>query len=150
EQAHHQAHAPAVSRQLDHTERIVRDMQRARGPFDTLKRGAPADPADVTTGFLLRSSAVSGWPHVDVRAYRTVIQDNPTTGMPFDPNDPQVRAQQLATLRLERLAPSVLLALFEGVPKLVTLEEPHHAVAFGVHRGPRGLVVDLRHPDGTQ
>jgi hypothetical protein len=150
EQAHHQAHAPSLSRQLDHSERIVRDLQRARGPFATLKGGAPARPADVTTGFLLRSSAVAGWAHMDVRAYRTVIADNRATGLPFDPNEPQVRAQQLTTLRLERLAPSVLLALFEGVPKLVTLEEPHHGVAFGVHRGPRGLVVDLRHPDGTQ
>ena len=28
-------------------------------------------PADTITGFLLRSSAVSGWPHMDVRAYKT-------------------------------------------------------------------------------
>src|SRR5262245_52778564 len=42
-------------------------------------------------------------------------------------------AHQLRTLRLERLSPSVLLALFEGIPKLVWCEEPHHGVQFGVH-----------------
>src|SRR5262245_28707302 len=138
EQAHHQAHAASVSRHLDHTERVVRDMQRARGPFLELKAAAPRSEADVVTGFLLRSNAVSGWPHMDVPAYRSVIADNRQTGIAFDPKDPEIVRQQLRTLRLERLAPSILLALFEGVPRLVTLEEPHHGVAFGVHGGPRG------------
>jgi hypothetical protein len=34
-------------------------------------------------------------------------------------------------LRLERLAPAVLLCLFDGVPKVVHLEEPRQGVQFG-------------------
>jgi len=129
EQAHHQAHAPAVNQQLDQTERIVRNLQRARGSFPALKTSNDANPAaaGTITGFLLRSQAVSGWPGMDVRAYS---QDIPE---PLDMADPKVQALQLTTLRLELLSPSVMLALFQGVPQLVILEEPHHGVQFGVH-----------------
>jgi len=34
-------------------------------------------------------------------------------------------------LRLERLAPAVLLCLFDGIPKLVHIEEPRQGVQFG-------------------
>src|ERR1700728_2204022 len=75
EQAHHQGHAPAVNQQIDLTERIVRTIQRGLHSFTDAKSSndQKATPADTITGFLLRSSAVSGWPHMDVRAYRTDI-----------------------------------------------------------------------------
>jgi hypothetical protein len=125
EQAHHQAHAPAVQEQLDFTERGVRDLQRARVSFEFLRKNPRTGSGGTITGFLLRSAAVSGWPHMDVRAFDKVLP------VPVDMND--ARTHQLRTLRLERLAPSVLLALFEGIPKLVWCEEPHHGVMFGVH-----------------
>ena len=86
EQAHHQAHAPAVNQQLDQTERIVRDLQRGIADFATLKANNDNSPAaaDVITGFLLRSQAVSGWPSMDVRAYSRDIAE------PLDPADPKV------------------------------------------------------------
>lgn len=129
EQAHHQAHAPAVNQQLDQTERIVRPLQRALGNFADLKASNDAHPAaaDTVTGFLLRSQAVSGWPQMEVRAYS---QDIPE---PLTPSDPKIQPLQLLTLRLELLSPSVMIALFQGVPQLVILEEPHHGVQFGVH-----------------
>lgn len=129
EQAHHQAHAPALNQQLDQTERIVRPLQRALGNFADLKSANDANPAaaETITGFLLRSGAVSGWPQMDVRAYS---QDIPE---PLDPSDPKVQPLQLTTLRLELLSPSLMIALFQGVPELVILEEPHHGVQFGVH-----------------
>src|SRR5215467_14170092 len=66
EQAHHQAHSPVVNQQLDLSERIVRILQRGLKDFPTAKGTNDEDrtPADVTTGFLLRSAAVSGWPHM--------------------------------------------------------------------------------------
>ena len=71
-------------------------------------------PADVATGFLLRSRAVSGWPGLHVRAYR----GGATTPMRM--------------LRIERLAPAVLFALIDGVPDSVVLEEPRQGIQFGV------------------
>jgi hypothetical protein len=129
EQAHHHGHAPAVHQQLDLTERIVRVIQRGLKGFTDAKSDPNADtsPADTVTGFLLRSSAVSGWPHMDVRAYKTVISEK------FQPSDEYPKSQQLTTLRLELLSPGVMIALFQGVPQLVTLEEPHAGVMFGVH-----------------
>ena len=131
EQAHHQAHAADVQSQLDLTERVVRTLQRGLP--------APADPdqspARVLTGFLLRSAAVAGWPAMDVRAFSTIVP--PFNGDPDSPAAEQwaqaAAAAQLTTLRLELLSPSVLLAIFDGIPQLVWCEEPHHNIEFAVN-----------------
>jgi hypothetical protein len=141
-QAHHQAHAPALNQQLDLTERIVRALQRGIDSFANLKASNDQNttPASVVTGFLLRSQAVSGWPHMDVRAYS---QDIPE---PFDASDPKITPLQLVTLRLELLSPSIMIALFQGVPQLVILEEPHHGIQFGVQPNSQ---IYLRTSTGT-
>ncbi|HYK35312.1 hypothetical protein [Alloacidobacterium sp.] len=134
EQAHHQAHASAVHQQLDQTERIVRKLQIGTfGSFSDLKGANDNNqaPGDIITGFLLRSAAVVGWPHMDVRAYDIDIPER-TNGVELDPSDPNVAKHQLPTLRLELLSPSIMLALFQGIPQLVYLEEPHHGVQFGI------------------
>jgi hypothetical protein len=127
EQSHHQAHEPSVRQQLDQTERIVRGLQQG-GSFTALRPSPSpnAAPADVITGFLLRSYMVTGWPQMDVRAYSRIIQE------PFDRSDPKVVALQLKTLRLEILSPSIMVALFQGIPQMVLLDEPHHGVQFGL------------------
>ena len=150
EQAHHQARSGPVSQQIDQTERIVRDLQRHRDTFANLKTNNDQNQtaADVVTGFLLRSAAVAGWPGMDVRAYSSDIPESP---QPFDPGSAQAIAAQLLTLRLELLSPSVLLALFQGIPQLVTIEQPHHAAQFGVHIAPNGTFqIDLRNQQGQQ
>src|SRR5271165_5551495 len=53
EQAHHQAHAPAVNQQLDLTERGVRDLQRSRVTFQNLRDNPRAGAAETITGFIL-------------------------------------------------------------------------------------------------
>lgn len=68
------------------------------------------------TGFLLRSRAVSGWPGLIVRAFRG-------TGS---------RQRPLQPLRIERLSPSVLVALFDDEPTRLEIEEPREGVQFGV------------------
>jgi hypothetical protein len=142
EQAHHQAHAPALNQQLDLSERIVRSLQRGINNFAALKASNDTNttPASVVTGFLLRSQAVSGWPHMDVRAYSQNIPE------PFDASDSTVTPKQLVTLRLELLSPSIMIALFQGVPQLVILEEPHHGIQFGVQPNSQ---VYLRMANGT-
>jgi hypothetical protein len=148
EQAHHQAHEPAIRQQLDITERIVRGLQLHEGSFPTLKATNDSNPAtngaaQIITGFLLRSAAVSGWPQMDVRAYAVDLQE------PLDPSTPDAQNAQLQTLRLERLSPSVMIALFQGIPTLVTLEEPHHGVQFGVLPVAGGFQIDLRNASGS-
>jgi hypothetical protein len=52
-------------------------------------------------------------------------------------------------LRLERLSPSVLIALFQGIPKLVWCEEPHHGVQFGVEETRTGkMFIPVRDASG--
>jgi hypothetical protein len=125
EQAHYHAAAPALTTLLDTLEPAVRPAQRGLGPL------APAPAADLAvTGFMLRSTLVSGWPQLEVRAYR--------------------RGIKLTLLRLERLSTAVMIALFAGVPDRVELEEPHHGMQFGVLTGSGGaLVIEPREPDGT-
>ena len=133
EQAHHQAQSPAMCQQLDVTERGVRDLQRNRITFTDLRANPRLGTAQVITGFVLRSAAVSGWPTMDVRAYNT-------SNLPadYDPSQDPAKSAQLTTLRLERLSPGVLIALFQGIPELVVLEEPHHGVQFGVKEDHNG------------
>lgn len=149
EQAHHQAHHAEVRQQLDLTERLVRRLQvagAARGPLlelDQARREAQArGAATVITGFLLRSSAVSGWPHMDVLAFNRVLPQG------VESNSEEANTSALRTLRLERLSPSVLLALFEGVPKMVWCEEPHHGIQFGVQEMNGQFLVSRRDKEG--
>lgn len=146
EQAHHQAHSGDVQSALDLTERVVRQLQR--GKKDPPKS---IDSAGIVTGFLLRSSAVAGWPSMDVRAFSEVIPESQG-----DLNNPDqqawitnANAKQLTTLRLELLSPSVLLALFDGVPELVWCEEPHHGIQFGFNLNGSALTLDRHGPDGA-
>jgi hypothetical protein len=104
---------PAVRDDLDVAERSVRvpgGEQDEQGP------------ADVLTGMLLRSQAVSGWPGLHVRAYR-------------DPNTPdtaQDDPSRLHIMRFEELAAGVLLVIFDGTPAIVHIDEPRHGIQFGV------------------
>jgi hypothetical protein len=82
----------------------------AKDADQTLMQG---ESGEVVTGFLLRSRAVSGWPALHVRAYRG--------------DDEEVQL-----LRMERLAPAVLLVLMDGVPDRVEIEEPRAGIQFGV------------------
>lgn len=143
EQAHHHAAHPAIRQQLDVTERVVRNMQRGLVSDFSTERSQPAyqGPADVVTGLVLRSAAVSGWPHMDVRAFGRIVSRDELIQDPDLANKPA--AEPLPLLRLERLSPSVLIALFQGVPRLVWLEEPHHGIQFGVHKTTDGRYLAI-------
>ena len=51
---------------------------------------------------------------------------------------PEIHPHRIKLLRLERLAPAVLLALFDGIPQLVHIEEPRQGIQFGVELQPVG------------
>jgi hypothetical protein len=104
---------PAVRDDLDVAERSVRVPGGEQDEQGT---------ADVLTGLLLRSQAVSGWPGLHVRAYRD--PNTPDTA----PDDPS----RLHIMRFEALAPGVLLVIFDGTPAVVHIDEPRHGIQFGV------------------
>lgn len=110
--------------------RDARDQAVAR--VRDRRRGRPATSRETgpITGFLLRSSAVARWPGMQVRAYSGSIPPD------VDP-DEAPDGVRLGLLRLEQVAPSLLLALFDGVPSLVVVEEPPGGVVLGisVHQG---------------
>ncbi|HYP24906.1 MAG TPA: hypothetical protein VEV43_15165 [Actinomycetota bacterium] len=92
-------------------------------PYDTL-----SGPAGTVTGFVLRSKAVSGWPELHVRA----LDD---------------RGNTMTLLRVERLAPAVLLVLIDGCPNEVQIEEPRRGIQFGVDLTPNTVPAGEEHPD---
>lgn len=115
---------PHIRAEVDEAERSIRQPKGE----ELLKAGS-----GTITGFILRSRAVSGWPNLHVRAYsRDVVADDAlTTAAESDPS-------RMKVLRMERLAPAVLLVLFDGVPAVVHIEEPRQGIQFGVRTDPDG------------
>jgi hypothetical protein len=113
---------PHIRAEVDEAERSIRQPRTEA----LLKAGS-----GTLTGLLLRSRAVSGWPNLHVRAYsRDVLADDAlTTAAESDP-------ARMKVLRLERLAPAVLLVIFDGVPAVVHIEEPRQGIQFGVRLDP--------------
>lgn len=109
---------PHIRDEVDEAERNIRRPARE----DLLKAGGGA-----ITGFVMRSRLVSGWPNLHVRAYSVdTLPDNALT------TQAESSPHRMKVLRLERLAPSVLLVLFDGVPAVVHIEEPRQGLQFGV------------------
>jgi len=109
---------PAIRADVDQAERV----QRRRTDDDWLD-GA----GGTVTGFLLRSKLVSGWPGLHVRAYsRDVLPDDALSTVA------ETHPDRMKVLRLERLAPAVLLVLIDGVPEVIHIEEPRQGIQFGV------------------
>ena len=116
DRTHLAAAYPAIQDELDNEERNVR---RRAG---TARYGGKVD---AISGFVLRSAAVAGWPGLHVRAFKV----EPTEGN--NARYPEDHPNRMRLLRLERLAPAVLLCLFDGIPKMVHIEEPRQGVQFG-------------------
>jgi hypothetical protein len=162
ELALHQSHAAPIQQQLDVAQRVVRTLQRRQRPAQPGRLGEDVPPykkivedrkargveEGPITGLLLRSQLVSGWPHMDVRGYSWApgVASPPVN---FDPASLPAGVTQLEPLRIERLSPSVMIVLFDGEPTLVTLEEPHHGVQFGVRSDGGRLRIYARKGDGT-
>ncbi|MFN6501335.1 MAG: hypothetical protein RMX65_030680 [Nostoc sp. DedQUE01] len=76
------------------------------------------------TGCILRSQVVSGWPDLLVEAYDTVVED-----IGFIAPD---EATPLKLLRMEKLAPDVLICLFKGEVKTVDIHQKPEGMHFGL------------------
>jgi hypothetical protein len=113
-----EARREIIRAEVDETERTIREP----GGEERL-----SGPGGAISGFLMRSKLVSGWPGLHVRAYRTDRQQD-------DEIIPESDPDRLKVLRMERLAPAVLLVLFDGVPAVVHVEEPRQGIQFGALR----------------
>jgi hypothetical protein len=95
---------------------------------DRPRTATPSGPQELG-GFLLRSAAVSGWPGMEAHAYGDPAGTDP-----------------LAQVRLERIAPSILLGLYAGVVRRLELTEPAEALHFGADAaGPGRWTKTLRY-----
>jgi hypothetical protein len=103
------------------------------------KSGPPQEPSAAATGppvysgFLLRSAAVADWPGVQIRAYA----------------DSAAVTTALPAIRLERLAPTILLGLFSGLVQHVEFTEPAQHLHFGVNSA-TDLTLSVRRVDQNQ
>ena len=138
-----------VRDEVDAAERLVR-MKDADAPAVDAQ-GRPIGAGGQITGFVLRSRLVSGWPGMHVRAYATDTHPDKQTIPDMDTSPDRVRL-----LRMERLAPAVLLVLFDGVPAVVHIEEPRSGIQFGVRLDPKAdptqqtavvTLRDVKHPN---
>ena len=113
---------PHIRAEVDEAERTIRQPRGEK----LLKSGS-----GTITGFLMRSRVVSGWPNLHVRAYsRDLLPDDALT------TAAESAPERMKVLRMERLAPAVLLVLFDGVPAVVHIEEPRQGIQFGARLDP--------------
>jgi hypothetical protein len=91
--------------------------------------------AGTLAGLLLRSSVVSGWPGLEVRAYAA---SNGESG-----------SGKVELLRMDRLSENVLLCIFNQVPAWIEFNEPREGLHFGVQKGSDKEFINLRGLDGT-
>lgn len=98
---------------------VRRNLAQAELP-DQLNTGL------AVSGLLMRSQLVSGWPGLEIVAY-----EDYTIGA----NQQLIPSGKIETLRMERLAPDVMLCLYGKMPKLVQVSEPKEGLAFGTQSG---------------
>jgi hypothetical protein len=98
-----------LHRAVDEEMSAVRDRLRGADPTNTQAvRGS-------MSGFLLRSSLASNWPGLEVRAWSQASRSTP-----------------MRPLRLDRVAPGVLLAIYPDVIARLQIDEPSEGLTFGV------------------
>lgn len=144
--AHHHAMQEVLVSGADDEERCIRRQLR-----DPSYQPAATAPGGDLTGMLVRSAVVSGWPGLEVKAYK---------GQPLGrPSEDQYRLQ---LLRMDRLAPDLLFCLWNDIPTRVEIIEPREGIRFGVDKYvaekqpdiepadcPSGWSVKLRYVQGN-
>jgi hypothetical protein len=104
-------HAPSIADDARGSARLLRSVQFGS---ESTADGASAEHS----GFLIRSSAIAGWPGMEIEAYEHADPDKP-----------------LDVVRLERLSPTVLLGIFAGTLARVVVRAPSEGVHFGLDHG---------------
>ncbi len=115
---------------------------------DTDHRESGALPAaKVYSGFLLRSPVVAGWLDLGVEGYTQAV--NPSEAANY-----VISASPAPLLRMDRVAPDILLCIFEGDVQTVDIHEHPDVIHFGVDMDDPGDITtyfkELRKLDGTE
>jgi hypothetical protein len=93
---------------------------------DQARKAGHVPNALTYSGFVLRSPAVSGWPHLGVEAYTKAV----SVDAGELPGDTQAKC-----LRFDRVGEDLLLCLFEGEIKTIDIHEHPDTVHFDVDPG---------------
>ena len=75
------------------------------------------------TGFLLRSPLVAGWQGLEMRAWQSW-------------NESEKKGETLAPLRIDRLAPEIMLCIFNGRVMRIEIQQPPEGMHFGAAPAP--------------
>ena len=123
----------------------LRRTLRSAEDSDIAETPHQAEPR-VRAGFLFRSAIVAGWPGLEVAGYRKRLPGEASLATDFEhAHRPGEHYWKLALLRLERLTPSLMLAIFADVPDLIVFNEPAEDFHFGVGEASDGsLSITLR------
>ena len=123
--------SPALAAERAHRPQIgaavTRELPAIRRRQVPATRETAAAPPETVTGFLLRSTVVSGWKSLDVIGYAAGSSPYDNEQGTITPDE----IQALDILRLERLSPTVLFGLFSGQLFELVLHQPPEAVHFG-------------------
>ena len=96
-----------------------------------MQTAAPQETPEVLSGFLLRSAVVAGWPGLEAHGFADIEGASP-----------------LQIVRMETVAPALLLCIFAGVVARVDLQEPSEAVHFGLDGASALWQKHLRYANG--
>lgn len=97
---------------------------RKNNPSENLKT---VPTAQVISGFLMRSKAVTGWPGLNVKGYSDMNPDS-----------------QCLLYKMIRLSSDTLICFFEGDVVKVDIHEPPEQLHFGVEGSPGSFTTSLR------
>ena len=102
----------------------TRTMQENGNVEDTVNISKnPVSPNWPLTGFLLRSPVVEGWQGLELRAW---ADSGDQARVPLDP------------LRIDRLAPDIMLCIFNGKVQRIKIKQPPEGMHFGAERNGSG------------
>jgi hypothetical protein len=94
---------------------------------DQARKAGQVPNASTYSGFVLRSPAVSGWPHLGVEAYTQKVASGAGDLLGSTP--------QAKRLRFDRVGEDLLLCLFDGDIKTIDIHEHPDTIHFGVTPG---------------
>jgi hypothetical protein len=119
-------------------------MVRRRESLDAGSTQKPLDAGSWTqlTGFLLRSPVVEGWQGLEMRAWETWKKE-------WDADEADEAAKkenELKPLRIDRLAPDMMLCIFDGKLNHIEIKQPPEGMHFGaaIDQGGTGHKSSLR------
>ncbi len=115
--------------------KLRRDLRGEAVSEEAVSEEEASSDSRVRAGFLMRSEIVSGWPGLEVTGYEGAEAGDAGADVPL--------------LRLERLAPDLMLCLFDRVPDLVVVSEPREGLHFGLTDG-QVTTRDLSDADGAR